>query len=214
MRPLVSTQRIVFPAAHPPQKHRTHRQHPSNLNLIQWAPFMKGIYLSERQKALKHGIDDGSIYMTSSYFMCKQNNFLSTFIAIWKISSINNFGLKFYLQKKGERWGANSDGRRSTNMFSETNEWFGSTILFWSYIADKVNSQLVYTLWICEWKWAQKFDLSPYYRSHTLQADSADIMNAWIMALRKRIDEALQTDHKKINILHSSIPGAKKIRKM
>lgn len=51
-------------------------------------------------------------------------------------------------------------------------------------------------------------------RSHTLQAESADIMNTWILTIRNRIDELLQTDHKRVDSFANAIPGAKKIRKM
>lgn len=54
-------------------------------------------------------------------------------------------------------------------------------------------------------------------RSHILQADSADVLNAWIAALHKRIGAAIQ-DHRGPNrtndSLASPLPGSKRIRKV
>lgn len=55
-----------------------------------------------------------------------------------------------------------------------------------------------------------------FYRSHTLQADSNEILNAWISALHKRIDAAIH-NYREIdmgNTLRESLPGAKRIQKM
>lgn len=50
-----------------------------------------------------------------------------------------------------------------------------------------------------------------------MQADSAEVLNAWIAALHKRIGAAIQ-DHrgpnKTIDSLASALPGSKKIRKV
>lgn len=56
-----------------------------------------------------------------------------------------------------------------------------------------------------------------YYRSHILQADSAEIMNAWIIALHNRIDAAIQESKEgdgTINTFNVSIPVARRIQKM
>lgn len=52
------------------------------------------------------------------------------------------------------------------------------------------------------------------YRSHILQADSAEIMNAWIIALHKRIDAAIQEEDGTINRFNDSIPVARRIQRM
>lgn len=54
-------------------------------------------------------------------------------------------------------------------------------------------------------------------RSHLLQADSAEIMNAWIMAFHKKIDASLQECKGYDNVINSQyqfVPGAKRIKKM
>lgn len=56
-----------------------------------------------------------------------------------------------------------------------------------------------------------------HFRSHTLQADSAEIMHAWMTALHRLIGAAIQ-DHreqdKNINVFANALPGARKIKKM
>lgn len=55
------------------------------------------------------------------------------------------------------------------------------------------------------------------FRSHILQADSAEILNAWISALHGRIGAAIQ-DYKErdnsMNAVNDTLPGAKRIQKM
>lgn len=54
-------------------------------------------------------------------------------------------------------------------------------------------------------------------RSHTLQADSNEVLNAWISALHKRIDAALakhEDSDSSLNPINDSLPGAKRIQKM
>lgn len=55
-----------------------------------------------------------------------------------------------------------------------------------------------------------------FYRNHILQADSNEILNAWILALHKQIDAAIQdskdSDHE-LNTVNN-LPGVKRIQKM
>lgn len=54
-------------------------------------------------------------------------------------------------------------------------------------------------------------------RNHILQADSAEIMNAWILALHKRIDAAIheyRDSDGTMNAFNDSIPGARRIQRM
>lgn len=55
------------------------------------------------------------------------------------------------------------------------------------------------------------------FRSHILQADSAEILNAWISALHGRIGAAIQNYKDRDNTLsavNDNLPGAKRIQKM
>lgn len=54
------------------QDHQMHRLY--KLNLAHWPIYAKDTYLSDRQRALKNGTDDGFIYMTSNYFMCEYDD--------------------------------------------------------------------------------------------------------------------------------------------
>lgn len=59
------------------------------------------------------------------------------------------------------------------------------------------------------------FEIISPLKSHILQADSAEIMNAWITALHKRIDASIQECKEKTqNTYNDAIPGAKRIQKI
>lgn len=54
-------------------------------------------------------------------------------------------------------------------------------------------------------------------RSHILQADTEDVLNAWVSALHKRIDAAIH-NYKDYDVtiqnFSENLPGAKRIQKM
>lgn len=59
------------------------------------------------------------------------------------------------------------------------------------------------------------FEIISPSKSHILQADSADVMNAWIAALYKRIDASIQDyKDKTVSDCNDAIPGAKRIKKI
>lgn len=59
-------------------------------------------------------------------------------------------------------------------------------------------------------------DFNTIFRSHTLQADSAEILNAWISALHGRIGAAIQDYRERDNTINTlnELPGVKRIQKM
>lgn len=60
------------------------------------------------------------------------------------------------------------------------------------------------------------FEVISPLKSHTLQADSNEILNAWISALHKRIDAAIHDyrENDRRNSLSDTLPGVKRIQKM
>lgn len=58
------------------------------------------------------------------------------------------------------------------------------------------------------------FEVISPLKSHTLQADSNEILNAWVSALHKRIDAAIHDYKDRTNALSETLPGAKRIQKM